>query len=74
MKIEIDYKFGQVIYIKNDEEQREYLLNRIIIEPKGMISLELMAPDGELFEVKEMHTSKERDMLKVAGVPNNENE
>lgn len=72
MKIELDYKFGQSIYIKNDDEQREYLLNRIILENKGRVSLELLAPDGEIFEVNEMHVSKERDILKAAGVDDKE--
>lgn len=74
MKIDLDYKFGQRIYIKNDDEQREYLLNRIFLEPKGMLSLELLAPDGELFEVKEIHTTKERDLLKATGVDNGTDE
>lgn len=67
MKIELDYKFGQSIYIKNDDEQREYLLNRIILENKGRASLELLAPDVEIFEVNEIHTTKEIDNLKRLG-------
>lgn len=72
MKIELDYKFGQSIYLKNDDQQIEYLLNRIILEQKGRIALELLTPLGELIEVAEMHCSKEPDVLKKAGVPRDE--
>ncbi len=65
MKYETDLKFGQSIYLINDEEQKEYRLNRIFIGQKGVISLELLAPDGELFEVLELHISKEKNILKA---------
>lgn len=65
MKVDLDYKFGQSVYLKNDIEQVEYLLNRIILEPKGRISLELLNPSGELLEVSEIHILKERDVLKA---------
>lgn len=68
MKVDIDYKFFQSIYLKNDPEQVEYLLNRVILEHKGRLSLEVMGPDGELFEVAEGLTSKERDMTKTLGI------
>jgi hypothetical protein len=64
MKYESDYKFGQSIYLLNDIEQEEYRLNRILIAPKGVISLELFSPDGEVIEVLELHTSKSKDILK----------
>ena len=64
MKYESDYKFGQSIYLLNDEEQSEYKLNRIIIGQKGVITLELFSPDAELVEVLELHTSKEKNILK----------
>ena len=72
MKVDIDYKFGQSLYIKSDPEQIEYLLNRIILEPKGRLSLELLHPDGSLFEILEMHLSKQKDILKASGVDNSE--
>ena len=65
MKVDIDYKFGQSIFIKNDIEQVEYLLNRIILENKGKITLELLSPNGDLIEVSEMHTLRERDIVKM---------
>jgi hypothetical protein len=64
MKYESNYKFGQRIYLLNDEEQVEYRLNRIFIGQKGVISLEVMSPDGEIMEVLELHTSTEKNILK----------
>lgn len=72
MKIDIDYKFGQAIFLKNDPEQMEYLLSRIILEPKGRLTLEIMAPDGEFMEIPELLTTKERDMTKTLGIENKE--
>lgn len=67
MKIDLDYKFSESIYIKSDPEQLEYLLNRIIIEPKGRVSLELLCPNGDIIEVYAMHTTKVKDILKSTG-------
>jgi hypothetical protein len=67
MIVKIDYKIGQIIYLKNDPEQREYLLNRIFIEQKNLLTLELLNLEGELIEVNEIHCSKERDYLKMLG-------
>jgi hypothetical protein len=65
MRIEIDYKIGQPVYIRHDPEQVEYRLNRIIIEQKGLLSLEILGADGEAFEIYEIHCSKERDVLRT---------
>jgi hypothetical protein len=72
MKVDVDLKFGQGIYLKNDPEQTEYLLSRIILEPKGRITLEIMGPDGEFMEIPEILTTKERDMTKTLGIENKE--
>lgn len=72
MKIDIDYKFGQPIYLKNDVEQTEYLLSRIILEPKGKLILELMSPEGEFMEIPELLTSKEEDKTKKLGIDSKE--
>lgn len=72
MKVDIDYKFTQPIYLKNDPEQTEYLLSRIILEPKGRITLEIMGPDGEFMEIPEGLTSKEKDMTKTLGIEQKE--
>jgi hypothetical protein len=72
MKVDIEYKFGQGVYLKNDPEQTEYLLSRIILEPKGRITLEIMGPDGEFMEIPEILTTKEKDMTKTLGIENKE--
>jgi hypothetical protein len=64
MKYETDLKFGQSMYLINDVEQDEYRLNRIIIGQKGVISFELFSPDGEVIEVLELHTAREKNILK----------
>ena len=65
MKWEGDYKFGQPLYLKNDPDQRKYLLNRIILEPKGRICLEVLSDAGELLQILEMHISKEKDIVRT---------
>lgn len=72
MKVDIDYKWGQSIYLVNDSDQVEFRLNRIILEPKGRITLELLSPSGEMFEVPEIHTTKEIDILKKTTDKNSE--
>jgi hypothetical protein len=74
MIVKIEYKFGQAIYIKNDDEQIEYRLNRIILEQKNLLTLELLNRDGELVEVAEIHCSKEKDKLRMIGSVNIENQ
>ena len=64
MKYESNYKFGQKIYLVNDADQVEYRLNRIFIGQKGVISLELLSPDGEIMVVLELHTITQKDILK----------
>ena len=65
MKYESNYKFGCSIYLVNDPEQVEYRLNRIFIAPKGIISLELLSPAGEVMEVFEIHTAREKNIWKA---------
>jgi hypothetical protein len=72
MKVDIEYKFCQGVYLKNDPEQTEYLLSRIILEPKGRITLEIMGPDGEFMEIPEILTTKEKDMTKTLVIENKE--
>lgn len=74
MKADIDYKFGQSLYLKNDEDQIEYLLHRIILCPKGQVVLELFGPDGEIMEVLEAYCIKEKDVLKATGATKKEEE
>lgn len=67
IKAELNYKWGQSIYLKNDPEQSEYRLHRIILEQKGLVTLELFTPEAEVIEVAEIHTTTERDVLKAMG-------
>lgn len=67
MKVSIDYTWGDSVYIKNDSDQIEYRINRIILEQKGLLTLEVYCPDGELMELPEIHASKERDIVKALG-------
>jgi hypothetical protein len=68
MKVEIDYKHGQAIYLKHDPEQSEYRLNRIILGQKNLITLELLNSEGELIEVDEIHCNNKKDVLKASGI------
>lgn len=72
MKIEIPYKFGQSVYLKNDPEQSEFLLNRIILCQKGVIILEVFGNDGEFFEVPEIMATSEPDQTKILGLDKKE--
>jgi len=75
MKIDLDYKFGQIIYLRNDPEQIEYLLSRIFLGQKGLISLELFdGIAGVCFEVAEIFTSKVKDVLKASGIEKKDEE
>ena len=73
MKVDIEYKHGQSLYLKNDEEQKEYLLHRIILLPKGQIILEIFGND-EFFEVPEIFVTKEKDKSKVLGIEKGEDD
>lgn len=68
MKIDIPYKFGQSVYLKNDLEQHEYLINRIILEPGRKVVLELMNGIGEFIEVQENLIRPEKDVLKTLDI------
>lgn len=65
MKVEIDYKFGQIVYLKNDPDQMEHLITRFILPPKGVLILELFTPTQEYIEVWEGIVTTERDKLKL---------
>ena len=63
MKVDLDYTFGQKIYLINDEEQSTYLLKRILLAPKGRVFLELFSPLGDILEVEQEFCSKEKVMV-----------
>lgn len=72
MKIDVDYKLGQKVYLKNDPEQSPQLVSRIILEAKGAVTLELFTHLAEYIEVPEFLVTKERNELKAAGVDKDE--
>lgn len=72
MKIDIPYKFGQSVYLKNDLEQHEYLINRIILEPGRKVVLEIMNGIGEFIEVQENLVMIEKDIEKKLGIEKKE--
>lgn len=72
MKVQIPYRFKQSVYLINDIDQIEYLVHRIILEPKGKIVLELFAPNGDYFEVPEDYVLNEKD--KLTGLKKEEDE
>jgi len=63
VKVELDYKFEQEIYLKNDESQSVYYLHRIILAPKGRVILELFSSMGDVIEANENYCSKEKVLI-----------
>jgi len=63
VKIDLDYKFKQDIYLINDGEQVIYKLHRIILPPKGRVVLELFSPLGDIIEADEEYCSKEKILV-----------
>lgn len=63
MKVELDYKFEQPIYLRNDPDQQVYYLNRIILAPKGRVILELFSSLGDIIEANEAYCSKEKVLI-----------
>lgn len=67
MKVEINFKFNEKVYLVNDPEQQEYRINRIILEEGRKIVLELFGPSGDIVEAKEAYVSKEINILAGQG-------
>lgn len=67
MKVEINFKFNEKVYLVNDPEQQEYRINRIILEEGRKIVLELFGPSGDIVEAKEVYVSKEINILAGQG-------
>lgn len=66
------YKYGDILYIKNDPEQNGYFFVGIIGRPAGVYyELSLL---GEIVEVCDFEVSDEKDTLKTLGVDKNESE
>lgn len=71
MVIKTKQKFGDILYLKIDPEQREYMLIAIIQEPGGL-SFRLRAPDGDIIETYDFEVSDIKDPLKIMGIDKNE--
>lgn len=70
MNIKTKLELGDILYFKNDPEQREFILIGVIARP-GCIVLELRY-DGDLIEAYEFEVSKEKDDLKSMGLDSKE--
>jgi hypothetical protein len=71
MKNETEYKCGESVYLRNDPEQNEYLIDEIHLLPKNVIVLQLLSPLGDYIPVQSINVSKERNMEKVLGYEGN---
>ena len=68
MKLEFDYKRGQTVYLKNDTEQNEYLIRRVIFDFQKTLILELFTPTDDYIEVPESFINTEIDKTKLLGL------
>lgn len=64
IRIKIDLDFGQSIWLKNDPDQEEYILSRVLISPGNQIKFELSYL-GSTVEVYDFEISTEPDKLKM---------
>lgn len=70
--IKTKYEFGEVVYIKNDEDQTEFIVVGIIARP-GALLLEVSYL-GDVSEVYEFEVSKTLNKLKKLGADPADNE
>ncbi len=63
MVVKCKYSFGDILYIKNDPEQRDYILVGIRAVP-GFLIFELSYL-GDTTEVYEFEVSETKDVLKT---------
>lgn len=71
MVIKTKYKFGDILYLKVDPEQYEYMIIGIIQEP-GNLSFRLRGRDGEVLEAYDFELSDSKDELKTMGLKKQE--
>ena len=74
MKLEFDYKRGQTVYLKNDPEQSEYLIRRVIFDFQKTLILELFTPSDDYIEVPESFINTDIDKSKMLGLDEKEKE
>ena len=65
---ELKYKFGDVVYMRTDLEQSEYLVTGMILRPHGI--LYLISANGMESTQYDFEISSKRNTLKVLGVNN----
>lgn len=66
IKIKTDLEFGQVMYLKADEDQFEHRLTAVILMPGNQFKFRL-SYNGEETEVWDFEVSTEKDELKATG-------
>lgn len=66
MKIETKYDIGQVVYFRTDEQQEEYFITGIKIDP-GQVSY-VLSRNGLEVGAYDFEISKERNKLKSLGI------
>lgn len=64
MKVEVPFHYGQSVYIKNDPEQIEYLIDEIILCPGKVIHLNVIDAAGAVLRISEFLINTERDIIK----------
>jgi hypothetical protein len=70
--VKTKYKYGDILYIKNDPDQNGYFFVGLIGRSSGTFyELSFL---GELVEVYDFEVSDEKDTLKTLGVDKNESE
>lgn len=72
MTIKTDFKFGDIVYIKHDPEQKEYEVVGILARP-GSIQIEIDYL-GDVVEMYDFQLSHEKDPVKVYGLSEKEND
>lgn len=63
MVVRLKYNFGDTLFIKNDPEQKEFILVGIHYQPGNLISLDL-SYIGDIVTVYEFEVSETKDVLK----------
>lgn len=70
MTFKTKYDFGEILYLKTDPEQVEYMLIGILLQPGGFMLR--ISNCGNFIDVHEMEVSKVKDKLKTLGVNDTE--
>lgn len=78
MKISTKYNFGDLVYITNDPEQKEYMVIGIIVRPGDSLKTYSTCYEldhiGETVEMYDFQLTQEKDVLKTLLNQNKEEE